>query len=170
MRPSSLLVVIKHVPGDGSCFYHSIASHLNRVSSVQLREKVVQVYEKVAHGNNRKLAERYYSLLMYYASEQNQSIRRYIKNTHRCMWAGPLEAQVLSDLLKRRIVVLNMDDVKRKRMDSIKCVYDVANVTPLLDFGDKRKRPLLVAISGYSPTKGKFGNHYQPLKRVKILT
>ena len=143
---------------------------MKNVTSAQLRNRVARVYERVVSENHKKLADRYRSRLMYYASEQNQSIRQYMKNTQRCMWAGPLEVQVVSNLLKRRIVVLNMDDVKRTRVHSMQCVYDVKNVKPLLDFGDKRKRPLLIAISGYNPTKGKFGNHYQPLKRVKIVT
>ena len=162
--------VVKRVPGDGSCLYHSVVAGMNvrnDTSSRHLREKVANVLAKVLGGSNKVLSQTYLSLLMYYAGEQNVTPARYIRNTRACMWAGPLEIEILSKIIMRRIAVYNMDDLRPKKI--LGCVYDMNGVEPILDFGDKRRNQIMVAISGYKPNSNMFGTHFDALLPV-ILT
>ena len=161
--------VLKKVPGDGSCFYHAVIAGYNRrnVDASRLRNMVANVYSKIINGTNKKLQKEYESLLLYYANEQDVSPATYANQTRSCMWAGPLEVELLSKVLKRRIAVYNRKDLKGKKKD--KCVYNLDGVEPLLDFGDKRRNPIMVVVSGYKPSSNAFGTHYDALIPVKYV-
>lgn len=162
-------VVIKKVQGDGSCFYHAVTAASDRphTNFTKLRNMVANVYSTVVKGTNKKLKEQYESLLSYYAGEQNMSPAEYADQTRKCMWAGPLEVEILSKVTKRRIAVYDMNDLKHNAR--YKCIYNLADVKPIIDFGDKRRTPIMVVIRGYKPLSNKFGTHYDALIPVKFV-
>ena len=167
------LVTVKRVPPDGSCLYHAVIACLAKRrrdgghSVRSLRGRVAQLYEHIAQGDSGRLSTEYLSPLQYYASAEGLTVKQYISKTRKTMWGGPLEIEMLSRLLRCRIAVLNMDDLVATRAN--RSVYSTCQATPILDFGSKRRTPLLIGIHGYQPVSGRYGAHYDALVRVKFV-
>jgi len=158
-----MLVFIKEVLANGSCFYNSISAQTN-INSSYLRDSVANFLQNVALDPKHK----FMSQLVFYADDQKLSIPKYIEKTRKCLWAGPFETEILSLLLERRIQIYNMKDLEKYSISD--CIYDLKHISPIVDFGDKRKRPLMVVIHGYKPKKGKHGYHYDALIPIKLFT
>ena len=163
------LAVIKRVPGDGSCFYHAVlaGNETVKIRVTNLRKKIANVYAKINQNRSTPLASKYGSLLQYYAREQNMTTKKYIEQTQKCMWAGPLEVEILSRILNKRIAVYDKKDLKRRKLYD--CVYNMDGIKPLLDFGDKRRKPIMIVIGGYQPSAQQFGKHYDSLLPLKLM-
>ncbi len=155
------------MPGNGSCFYHSVALQLKdavlvgslkfSASVTSLRNMVAAIMEAALKHPNSE----YYSLLLYYSDEQNMSPKKYIAQTRKCMWAGPLEIQILATLLKKRIQVYSNSAIKKHKQSNGK--YNLSKVTPVIDFGDKRRQQIKIVILGYNPNNNEYGVHYDAL-------
>ena len=153
--------MIKKVPGDGSCFYHSVlvglrdkplSSSLKSKINVQYLRKLVAKKIEVMYNNDVDK-----SFVDFYINDTSNSLEKYINATLKNMWAGPLEAYALSKSLKIRIQVYNFSDLK-KYQDYYKSLKD-----PIIDFGDKRKKPVKVVIYGFDFTDRNTGFHYDAL-------
>ena len=158
-------VRIVNVPGDNHCFFHSIIHHLKpiansslklKLSVKKLRALVAKTISKISNNNINK------SFVDFYLNDENISLKHYTQEIQRNMWAGPLEALALSKALKIRIQVFNKSDLSKKgKLYSIKC-------DPIIDFGDKRKKPLRLVIYGFDfKNSVKTGCHYDALEIVQ---
>ena len=155
------LKIIK-VPGDNHCFFHSIIHHLKpnansslklKLSVKKLRTLVAKTISKISKNNIDK------SFVSFYLNDKNYSLKHYLHNIERNMWAGPLEALALSKALKIRIQVFNKSDLSKKGK------YYKVNNDPIIDFGDKRKKPLRLVIYGFDfKSSVKSGCHYDALE------
>ena len=158
-------VKIVNVPGDNHCFFHSIIHHLKpsansslklKLSVKKLRTLVAKTISKISNNNIDK------SFVNFYLNDQNISLNHYIREIQRSMWAGPLEALALSKALKIRIQVFNKSDLSKKGNSYL------IKGCPIVDFGDKRKKPLRLVIYGFDFTSSvKTGCHYDALEIVK---
>lgn len=154
------------VPGDGSCFYHSVLMQLKhpvQVGSIKFSPTVETLRNMVASilttALNNAHSE-YHSLLLYYAEEQNMSPKKYIAQTRKCMWAGPLEIQIVANILKVRIQVYNYAHIMKHKQRN---TYNIKHAKPIVDLGDRRRRTIKTVIYGYNPQNEQYGTHYDAL-------
>ena len=158
-------VRIVNVPGDNHCFFHSIIHHLKPISNSSVKLKlsvkklrivVAKTISKISNNNIDK------SFVNFYLNDQNISLKHYTREIKRNMWAGPLEALALSKALKIRIQVFNKSDLSKKGK-----LYSIKG-DPIIDFGDKRKKPLRLVIHGFDFRSSiKTGCHYNALEIVE---
>ena len=157
-------VKIVNVPGDNHCFFHSIIHHLKpfansslklKLSVKKLRTIVAKSISQISNNNVDK------SFVNFYLNDQNISLKHYLRNIQRNMWAGPLEALALSKSLKIRIQIFDKSDLSKKGK-----IYKIKS-DPIIDFGDKRKKPLRLVIHGFDFRSSiKTGCHYDALEIV----
>ena len=155
---------IVKVLGDNHCFFHSIIHHLKptansslkvKLSVKKLRTIVAKSISQISKNNIDK------SFVNFYLNDQNISLKKYTREIQRNMWAGPLEALALSKALKIRIQIFNKSDLSKKGK-----LYKIKN-DPIVDFGDKRKKPLRLVIYGFDFNSSvKTGCHYDALEIV----
>lgn len=158
-------VQIVNVPGDNHCFFHSIIYHLKPTANNSLKQKlsvkslrtiVARTISKISKSNIDK------SFVNFYLNDQNISLKNYLHDIQKNMWAGPLEALALSKALKIRIQIFNKSEISKKG----KTYY--INGNPIIDFGDKRKKPLRLVLYGFDfKSSIKTGCHYDALEIVQ---
>lgn len=152
---------IQKVPGDGSCFYHSVLVGLrNKPLSSSLKSKINVKYLRKIIAKRIELMYKNdidKSFVDFYLNDTTNNLEKYLKATMNNMWAGPLEAYALSKALKIRIQVYNFSDLKKHQN------YYKTSKDPIIDFGDKRKKPIRVVIYGFDFTDTNTGCHYDAL-------
>ena len=157
-------VRIINVPGDNHCFFHSIIHHLKPISNSSVKLKlsvkklrivVAKTISKISNNNIDK------SFVNFYLNDQNFTLKHYLQEIRRNMWAGPLEALALSKALKIRIQIFNKSDLSKRGNN-----YYI-KTDPIIDFGGKRKKPLRLVIYGFDfKSSVKNGCHYDALETV----
>jgi len=157
-------VRIVNVPGDNHCFFHSIIHHLKPIANSSLKLKLsvkklrTIVAKSISQISNNNVDK---SFVNFYLNDQNISLKHYLRNIQRNMWAGPLEALALSKSLKIRIQIFDKSDLSKKGK-----IYKIKS-DPIIDFGDKRKKPLRLVIHGFDFRSSiKTGCHYDALEIV----
>ena len=163
-----MYVKIHKVPGDGNCFYHAICAHLSCmfkgtarvVPSVhKLREQVAKLFDCVLDSKNKSFSE-LRSYAMFYIQDANMTRAQYKKGIKTNMWAGPLEAILLSKILRLRIQVFSKSDLKRSQKE--RSLF-VIKSEPLIDAGDKRRIAVALVLYGYDAALNMTGCHFDAL-------
>ena len=151
------------VPADGHCFFHAVLhfykqkpqhSTLKRNYTIfELRKKTASYIRKLYADPQEK------SFVDFYVNEEHTNIEKYLAKVKKNMWAGPLEIYAISKALKIRIQIYNFDYFSKA-----KGVFTTES-KPLIDFGDKRRKPIKLVIYGFDFNKSS-GCHYNVLEPI----